>query len=108
MMNRYFRDTPIKSEKEFLSRVLFEAELAGWEKTYHTFNSKRSTPGFPDLCMVRDNRLVFAELKMTKAKPTKPQQEWLEALGAVPGVEAYLWRPSDIDEILECLGAKTE
>ena len=96
----------IRNEREFTDRVRYEAELAGWEKVYHTYNSQRSTPGFPDLCMVKGDRLVFAELKMPKKKATVAQQEWLEALGAVPGVEAYLWTPDDIDEILTCLGGE--
>jgi hypothetical protein len=56
--------------------------------------------------MVKGNRLVFAELKMPKKKATAAQREWLEALGAVPGVETYLWTPDDIDEILICLGGE--
>lgn len=86
------------TEQEFQSSVLAYAHLMGW-KTYHTFDSRRSAHGFPDLTLVRQGRLVFAELKSEWGRVTVPQSAWLDDLGAVPGVEAFLWRPSDWDVI---------
>lgn len=79
------------------------AKLRGWV-WYHTHDSRRSPAGFPDLVLVRGRRLVFAELKREGEKPTAEQQRWLDALAATGAVEAYLWRPSDWEEIEQTLG----
>ena len=111
------------TEAAFQAQVLQVARTLGW-RCYHTAISYGSAGGFPDLVMVRQPRLIFAELKRQSAKsqPTPAQQEWLDDLAAVGrvialglghgpapehygGVEAYLWRPIDIttDTILEVL-----
>jgi hypothetical protein len=84
-------------------------QLGNW-RFYHTFNSKRSEPGFPDLVLVRPHtesasgRLVFSELKTKGDRPTIPQQHWLDDLAhSVAGVETYLWYPSDLSNIVEIL-----
>jgi len=59
--------------------------------------------GYPDLCMVKGNRLIYAELKREGGKPTPEQVEWLEALSKVPGVECFLWKPSDYEVVLEVM-----
>lgn len=89
-------------EKELLARVRFMARQYGW-RCYHTHNSKRSEPGFPDLCMVKVPRLIFAELKREGESPTIEQEAWLAALGAIPGVLACLWYPSDLPHIITLL-----
>ena len=89
------------TEKEFQSRVIYEAELAGW-KVYHTYDSRRSQRGYPDLTMVRAPRVIFAELKTEGGRVTETQKQWLDAFGQTP-VETYLWRPSDTDAILAVL-----
>ena len=55
--------------------------------------------GFPDLVLVRGDRLIFAELKRETGKLGPGQQEWLEAVEVIRGVEAYLWRPSDLQDV---------
>ena len=67
---------------------------------YHTRDSRRSNPGFPDLCMVGNKRLIFAELKSETGKVTLEQQDWLNRLDVIERktkgvVVARLWRPSD-------------
>jgi hypothetical protein len=95
------------SEKEFTQQVRDLARLCGFME-YHTYRSKHSSAGFPDLCLARGGRLIFAELKTEKGKVSPSQAEWLDALDQVPGVEAYLWRPSDWNLIVETLaGRKT-
>ena len=49
--------------------------------------------GFPDLILVRDGRLVVAELKGPAGKLSTPQELWLVAFSTVPGVECYVWKP---------------
>ena len=95
------------SEKEFQAQVVSLARTLGW-MTYHTFNSQRSNPGFPDLVMVRGERVVFAELKSEKGRVSEAQKEWLAALNVladVPGspVKVWMWRPSDWDDIVQTL-----
>ena len=94
-------DLNATKERDFQHSVVELAELYGW-MIYHTYDSRRSNPGFPDLVMVRDNRVIFAELKTMKGKVTKHQERWLEAL-AKTQVEVKLWRPSDINDIEEVL-----
>jgi hypothetical protein len=92
-----------ESEEQFLQAVRGMAHALRWF-TYHTRNSRRSDGGFPDLVMVRPPRLVIAELKVGKRRPTDAQQAWLEVMAECPGVEAYCWWPTDWPEIEACLG----
>ena len=68
-----------KSEKRFQDAVVQLAQLSGC-LVYHTYDSRRSTPGFPDLVILRDDLLIFAELKTEKGKLSKYQANWLDAL----------------------------
>jgi hypothetical protein len=77
------------------------AHALGWH-TYHTLRSKGSRSGYPDRTCVRE-RILFAELKREKTKPTPDQVEWLDRLSRAGG-ECYLWRPSDLEEIAVVLG----
>lgn len=73
---------------------------------YHTYSSKRSVPGFPDLVLVHPEtgRTIFAELKKNKEYPTPEQRRWLEALSKNPHLEVYVWKPKDLATIREILG----
>ena len=89
------------SEKAFMQMVIDAARLLGW-RVYHTFDSRRSPEGFPDLVLVRDGRLVFAELKTERGKLSPSQQAWLAELEEVRyqrGIEVYTWRPRDWEQI---------
>jgi hypothetical protein len=55
--------------------------------------------------LVKENRLIFAELKSSIGKVSPAQTEWLDALKKT-GVEVYLWRPDDFDSIVEILRGK--
>lgn len=62
-------------------------------------------PGYPDLTLVRGERLIFAELKSMKGAVSADQDGWLDALRGV-GVEVYVWTPADwysgeIERVLE-------
>ena len=99
------------TEKAFQAQVVALARTLGWQ-VYHPFDSRRSTPGFPDLTLVRDRRLVFAELKTERGRVTAAQRGWLDALGGVAAaadcVEVYLWRPSDWDDIERILSVQAD
>ena len=86
-------------EASLLARVRRLAERSGW-LVYHTHDSRRSPEGFPDVVLTKPGRLIFAELKSRIGKPTAEQARWLAVLArSIPGVETYLWRPGDWDEI---------
>ncbi len=85
-------------EKDFMASVIDVALLGGW-LVYHAYDSRRSPPGFPDLVLSKDGRVIFAELKSRTGYLRKTQREWLDSLRENPGIEVYLWRPADIDGI---------
>ena len=89
------------SEADFQRAVIDMARLHRW-LVYHTQDSRRSAPGFPDLTMVRDGKVIFAELKTDKGQLTEDQYLWLIELEAAQ-VKVFVWRPSDWREIEEIL-----
>lgn len=78
-------------ERDLQALVVRLARSLGW-LAYHTFDSRRSEPGFPDLVLVREDRVLFRELKTEKGRATPAQKTWLAALTAA-GMDAGLWRP---------------
>jgi len=86
--------TPPMPERVLQRLVRAVAVVMGWE-FYHTHDSRRSDPGFPDCALTRDGRLVFAELKTARGKLSADQERWLAALRRVAGVEVYVFRPQD-------------
>jgi hypothetical protein len=53
--------------------------------------------GLPDLVMVKDGKLAVWELKGPKGIVTPEQQEWLDALAKVSGVDVRVVRPADLE-----------
>lgn len=111
------------TERQFQQQVLNLATFYGW-RAYHTHDSRRSQPGFPDLVLIRGPELIFAELKTAKGRVRTEQAEWITDLSRVhvavhnaraaaerlatptlelPAVDVYLWRPADFDELHERL-----
>ena len=86
------------SEKQFQAAVVAAAKVLGW-RVYFTVRSKFSPSGYPDLTMVRGERILFAELKVKGRKPTPIQRDWLQALAGVPSAEVHVWTPDDWSEI---------
>jgi VRR-NUC domain len=91
------------SEKEFMAQVIQVAHYTGW-LCYHTHDSRRSCPGFPDVILVRGSQLLAAELKTARGKVSPAQQSWIDALRCA-GVECHIWRPADFDSIVARLTA---
>lgn len=97
--------TTPQSEKELQSRVERYAKITGW-LFYHTFSSRRSISGFPDVILCHPNReTLFAELKSDGGKPTDAQREWLLSVAA-SGQIACLWRPKHIEDIARYLAGE--
>lgn len=113
------KTTTLKSEinkaithEEFQETVCELAHYLGWRIAhFRRAWSKKGwrTPvqydgaGFPDLFLVRGERLLVMELKSAKGNVTIPQQLWLDTLKATGKCEVYLGRPDDWDEIVELL-----
>jgi hypothetical protein len=81
------------SEAKLESQVRL-AVLARGGLYYHTHDSRRSDPGFPDCVIVIDGRILWRELKDQKGKLSAKQVEWGEALTAA-GQDWAVWRPFD-------------
>ena len=84
------------SEKELQENVVEMAQALGW-RVYHTYDSRRSQPGFPDLVMIHPQRsaVLWCELKSERGTLSKAQREWLRDLLKV-GQNAQVWRPRDV------------
>jgi len=102
---------PAENEAGFTAAVLALARLRGWRCAHfrpaRTLRGWRTAVagdgvGFPDLLLVRAERLVVAELKVGRGQPTADQERWLAAFQAA-GVEVYVWRPDQWDKIQEVL-----
>src|SRR5438105_1266822 len=91
------------SEKEFLGQVREAARLFGW-MVYHTHDSRRSEPGFPDLVLVRGHRLLFIELKVGMNRLTVAQTNWLDALREA-GANVCIARPENWVPLMDQLRA---
>lgn len=97
---QYSRDVAHSMPEDELQGHIVEAgKLIRWH-SYHTFDSRHSVPGFPDLVMVNEfqQRVIFSELKKQIGRQSASQLRWERLLRAVvPAVriEFYLWRPSD-------------
>ncbi len=93
------------SEKDFQRQVLDLAKAEGW-MAYHTNDSRRSHPGFPDLVLLRGPQLIFLELKSEKGKLSPTQVSWIRRLDAVKRVEAAVARPSNWPDIERALTSR--
>lgn len=88
------------SEDELQDMVIKTATLYGWRVIHHrpalTKDGEYRTamqghPGFPDLALARDGRVLLVELKSAKGKPSDDQTLWLDAAGD----NGRLWAPKD-------------
>ncbi|WP_235929083.1 VRR-NUC domain-containing protein [Marisediminicola senii] len=83
------------TEDQLQRVVIAMAERLGF-LVYHTHDSRRSQPGFPDLVLVHPARgmCLYRELKKQNGATRPDQKKWLAALTAA-GQDAAIWRPSD-------------
>lgn len=117
MVDGWLSITIDEPESQFQRRVTDLAEELGWQWLHLGHDPRgrnnqgaRGTlvKGFPDLMLVRNGVLIFAELKAQKAPPpTVTQQLVLGTLGGT-GARTYVWRPSDWNQILEVLTSHSD
>ena len=86
------------TEQQFQNKILKLARQTGWT-AYHTYDSRRSQPGFPDLVLVKD-RVLFRELKTDKGKQSKAQKIWERTLRKAKS-DFKVWRPKDMQAIIQ-------
>ena len=95
---------PDCSESDFQDWVIARLDEAGawW---YHTHDSRRCPPGYPDLhvCDTRRERAFFVELKTAKGKLSADQERVIAVLRRCKQV-VHVWRPADAPQILAELG----
>lgn len=100
------------SETAWQGRVMDFARLRGWRITHFRPTQVRpgrwatalaGDPGWPDLALCRDGRLILAELKTERGRLSPGQVAWLGVLQTVQGVDVRVWRPSDWDSVMEAL-----
>jgi len=99
------------TESDFTRQVIDLAHVYHWKvahfraaMTKHGWRTpvQADGKGFPDLVMVRKNRLIFAELKSEKGKMSDEQIEWACVLRATT-IEIYDWRHSQFQSIQQVL-----
>ena len=95
------------TETQLREQIRDLCKIIGWE-FYFTWSSIHSPRGWPDLNLCKPPRLIFAELKREGKEPSPEQQKWIDLLSDVPGVEVYIWRPSDIEGIADILRRKND
>lgn len=107
----------LPTEAECQRTILAAAKLAGWrchaERTSRTASGSYATAiqgdaGFPDLVLVKGSTLLFVELKRDKTGKMGPgQDEWIDALDNVAGVQAMVvYVPSDMARLIKALQRK--
>lgn len=100
------------TEAQFQAWVVRRARERGWQQQFHVLRSQvkdgrwmtnTSTPGVPDLWLLRPPQLVVFELKRWGGKATEDQAKWIAGLQKVPGIEAYVVSPEHAEDVLDLL-----
>jgi hypothetical protein len=91
------------SERAFMQQIIDYGKLTGW-LVYHTYDSRLSEPGFPDLVLCKlGHRIIFFECKTERGRVTHAQQRWISHLRDC-GLLAAVVRPHDWGNIEQLLG----
>ena len=102
-----------ETEKQFLEKVAEAAGLLRWHRVHFrqalTQSGSWMTPvqfegaGFPDLVLVREDRLLFIEVKSAKGRLSEWQKEWITLLRGTGKCEVYVFFPEDWGNLLSIL-----
>jgi hypothetical protein len=90
------------SERRWQEQVLAWADRGGW-LAYHTFDSRRSAPGFPDLVLLRRDWLRLPELKANHGHLSARQEVWQTGIAQVRNIEGGVWYPRDYQLVRDIL-----
>lgn len=105
------------SERSWQAQVEQTLALCGFDRVYHTFDSRRSRAGFPDIVATRIRpdgwTMLFVELKSEVGKLSDEQRQWLADLSTIAALvnrgEGWvrmivdIWRPSDAARLWDLL-----
>lgn len=83
------------SERELdqgVRRILHDLPGLNW---YHTYDSRRSNSGFPDLVVIGPAGVMWRELKTATGRTTAAQNQWIDALRRARQ-DVDVWRPTDL------------
>ena len=88
---------PRLTEAQFQRQVIDLAKLNGYTLIYHTHDSRRSQPGFPDLVLISEQRgrALFRELKTETGRVSPAQFSWVSGM-LMAKLDVGVWRPSDL------------
>ena len=100
------------SEAMFMDAVIRTANMNEWDAhhirpgRYGNYYKTDGLPGMPDLILIgrRGQGIIWAELKTMKGKLSDEQRSRLLQLNN-NGQEVYVWRPADMQTIVDRLGA---
>jgi 3',5'-cyclic AMP phosphodiesterase CpdA len=91
------------TEKALSDNIVALARMLGY--LVHrdpTWRATGADPGYPDLTLAREGKIIFVELKADKGKLTPEQMDWADAIDGThrdSGYEMrpwyYVWRPSN-------------
>ena len=83
------------TEEELQTNTIHAAEQFGWS-AYHTYDSRRSRAGFPDLVLwhPRQKRFLLRELKTEQGVLSADQKTTIRTMLAA-GADVAVWRPRD-------------
>jgi len=83
----------IVTERQLLDTI---RDACRWARLlcYHTYDSRRSEPGYPDVTVVGPHGVLWRELKTERGRLTTDQRLWLDRLTEA-GADADVWRPDD-------------
>ncbi len=92
----------LRTERLFQWHVRTLLAMYGWMGQVH-WSERNSPPGWPDVFAVHRlwGRVLVAELKVGRRRPTRQQCVWLDALHTcgTPRIEVYVWYPAQIEQI---------
>ena len=102
-----------QTERAWQRTVIEYAAVMGWSHWHDALlTAPRNCPncrpaanlpamldGWPDLWLARSPRLIVVELKGERGRLTGNQRSWLQLFRHCPGIEVYVWRPSNWSEI---------
>ena len=92
-----------QKEAAFQQQILDLARTLGW-RCYHTWDSRHSEGGFPDIIAIRGATLLALEIKGAKAKEPPPDQvAWIGAFQQVRFVHADFVYPRHWEQVAETL-----
>ncbi|KKM13922.1 hypothetical protein LCGC14_1711380 [marine sediment metagenome] len=92
-----------QKEEDYQQQIIDLARTLGW-RVYHTYDSRRSAHGFPDLILIRGITLLALEVKSAGAKEPPPEQVgWIGAFKQVRRVHADFVYPEHWDDLKDTL-----